>query len=389
MTTLSTKQRASLPDQVFALPETRRYPIHDETHARNALARVAQRGTAEEQKRVRSAVHAKFPELGKESHMPLTAKIAGRVYAEDFASLESMFADDAVARALAQCQDVRGLLEKVASAGVPRRPTREDLEKTAMADLATRTDVVQVRPSRYGYVIKWAAAPDGTAPKEKEVSAPQAQQALPPEMLQAADQQGAATVTNVEAEPDPLVESPQPVEGFGMYKVVEAETGKELVGFVIPTLFDPRVGQPTPLKLFVSGGQFAIQPEIQGVLIAISYNLPAGPPEPRGLGVFYKTDGKSIIATVPYTVDSSVTVQGEQYYTAHTHDGQEIQISPSDGIKRPVMVDPAHVAMPVDYTWLPLDNEVALLGMTTSTGGVADPLAQEKRAAAPDGTAPK
>lgn len=29
MTTLSTKQRASLPDQVFALPETRRYPIHD------------------------------------------------------------------------------------------------------------------------------------------------------------------------------------------------------------------------------------------------------------------------------------------------------------------------------------------------------------------------
>jgi len=46
----------------FALPG-KRYPIHDISHARNALARVSQHGTAEEKRKVRTAVCRKYKSL--------------------------------------------------------------------------------------------------------------------------------------------------------------------------------------------------------------------------------------------------------------------------------------------------------------------------------------
>lgn len=42
MKPFTTEQRKALPDQQFALPETRQYPIHDAAHARNAMARLEQ-----------------------------------------------------------------------------------------------------------------------------------------------------------------------------------------------------------------------------------------------------------------------------------------------------------------------------------------------------------
>lgn len=61
---LTTKERNRLPDSAFAIPEKRAYPIHDASHARNALARVAQHGTSMQKHRVRLAVYARYPELG-------------------------------------------------------------------------------------------------------------------------------------------------------------------------------------------------------------------------------------------------------------------------------------------------------------------------------------
>ena len=55
--------RNKLKDKSFALPDQRKYPIPDIEHARNALARVAQHGTAEEQKKVRAAVEKRYPSL--------------------------------------------------------------------------------------------------------------------------------------------------------------------------------------------------------------------------------------------------------------------------------------------------------------------------------------
>jgi hypothetical protein len=66
---LTTDQRNDLADKTFALPG-RRYPLNDANHARNALARVAQHGTAQEKAVVRSKVKARFPGIHTDSGMP-------------------------------------------------------------------------------------------------------------------------------------------------------------------------------------------------------------------------------------------------------------------------------------------------------------------------------
>jgi hypothetical protein len=64
---LKTKDRKKLRKSAFALPGKRKYPIPDKAHARNALARVAQHGSAAEQKKVKAAVKRRFPSIGKKS----------------------------------------------------------------------------------------------------------------------------------------------------------------------------------------------------------------------------------------------------------------------------------------------------------------------------------
>lgn len=72
MSQLTAKTRQALPKKDFALPGkgegpkgagSGSYPIPDEAHGRNALARVAQHGTPAEQAKVRAKVKAKFPEI--------------------------------------------------------------------------------------------------------------------------------------------------------------------------------------------------------------------------------------------------------------------------------------------------------------------------------------
>jgi len=60
---LTSKQRKALPDSAFVYRAARKYPINDIAHARNALARVSQHGSAAEKRRVRSAVHSKYSSL--------------------------------------------------------------------------------------------------------------------------------------------------------------------------------------------------------------------------------------------------------------------------------------------------------------------------------------
>jgi len=65
-TVLTTKARKHIKEENFALPG-RRYPVHDLAHARNALARVAQNGSPEEQASVKKAVYSKYPALKERS----------------------------------------------------------------------------------------------------------------------------------------------------------------------------------------------------------------------------------------------------------------------------------------------------------------------------------
>jgi hypothetical protein len=59
---LTTATRDNLDSREFALPG-RRYPIHNISHARNALARVAQHGSPAEKAKVRRAVARRYPSI--------------------------------------------------------------------------------------------------------------------------------------------------------------------------------------------------------------------------------------------------------------------------------------------------------------------------------------
>jgi hypothetical protein len=72
MAKLKAKNRKKIKKSNFAVPKGKgknkdknSYPIHDKAHAKNALARVSQHGTAEEKKLVRKKVAKKFPSLKK------------------------------------------------------------------------------------------------------------------------------------------------------------------------------------------------------------------------------------------------------------------------------------------------------------------------------------
>jgi len=60
---LTTKERKALPKKSFVFPDKRAYPIHDRSHATNALARVEQFGTEGEKAKVRKAVCKKYPDM--------------------------------------------------------------------------------------------------------------------------------------------------------------------------------------------------------------------------------------------------------------------------------------------------------------------------------------
>ena len=77
---LSAEYRQHLPRGDFALPgkgEGKKgagagsYPIPDESHARNALSRVAQHGSSAEKAEVRRKVHEKYPDIGKKKKSKL------------------------------------------------------------------------------------------------------------------------------------------------------------------------------------------------------------------------------------------------------------------------------------------------------------------------------
>ena len=67
MSKLTAKKRNALPENSFAEPDKRKYPIENSNHAKNALARVSQFGTEAEKKEVRAKVHARYPRIGKKT----------------------------------------------------------------------------------------------------------------------------------------------------------------------------------------------------------------------------------------------------------------------------------------------------------------------------------
>lgn len=61
---LTNEKRNSMKPSSFAGPG-RSYPIEDESHARNALARVSEFGSPSLKSEVRAKVRRKYPSIGK------------------------------------------------------------------------------------------------------------------------------------------------------------------------------------------------------------------------------------------------------------------------------------------------------------------------------------
>jgi len=60
--TLTAARRNRLPAKEFAGPD-RSFPIPDESHARNALARASQNASPELEAKIRAKVHRKYPSI--------------------------------------------------------------------------------------------------------------------------------------------------------------------------------------------------------------------------------------------------------------------------------------------------------------------------------------
>ena len=66
MAVLTAEKRKNLRSNQFALPKKREDPINDIDHGRKALQLLPrQHATAAEKKRVRAAVHSKYPSIGE------------------------------------------------------------------------------------------------------------------------------------------------------------------------------------------------------------------------------------------------------------------------------------------------------------------------------------
>lgn len=63
MAKLKAASRKKIASKNFALPAEKAYPIHDRSHAANALARVSQHGSSSQKKAVRSKVCSKYPSM--------------------------------------------------------------------------------------------------------------------------------------------------------------------------------------------------------------------------------------------------------------------------------------------------------------------------------------
>lgn len=74
MAVLTAASRKKIKTSKFAIPSGRKYPIQDIAHARNAMSRVRQYGTAAERKKVYSAVAKAYPGLAKRSSVSSVRK---------------------------------------------------------------------------------------------------------------------------------------------------------------------------------------------------------------------------------------------------------------------------------------------------------------------------
>ncbi len=154
----------------------------------------------------------------------------------------------------------------------------------------------------------------------------------------------------------------------GIYKVQDSE-GKELIGFVIPNLYDSDGGK-VPLALFTNGSQATIQAEIFGEEAGEGVNLPTGPIQ--GMGFFFNVDDDGRVeATLPMAIKGSHQNPGEpSNFVGELFDGRPVEVSVQPNIQMVTPMEEGKLLIPAHWKWSSMEQsaEVSLAGGDPAPG---------------------
>lgn len=231
-----------------------------------------------------------------------------------------------------------------------------------------KPSVVQIARHEGSYKVK-TASHAYWKPFEQRIDRRELVQRFGEKVALAADEAGAVTLAeDADAEaPDPQVEGDLVTEP-GVYKVTTTD-GQELIGFVIPNLYDTD-GTQLPLSLFTNGSQATVQSEIHGQEAGEGANLPTGPAQ--GMGAFFAATPAGLQATVPMSLSGSYEGEGEPTtFSGETFDGRPVEVSIQPNIQEPVGMEDGKLLLPMHWQWSPMDQaaDVALVGSEDTFGG--------------------
>lgn len=217
--------------------------------------------------------------------------------------------------------------------------------------------VIQIQKLASGYRIK-TANPEMLAPTTDEVPRPEAQQAVGSDIISKVDTDGTMTLSTTPAIRSSMEDLHiQTVTEFGLYKVKDIASNKELVGWVFPTITDLD-GAVIHLALFNNGSQYAMQEEVAGVPLDKSTNLLDS--TPQGTGFFYKASAGGAVALIPVDVKGEIQTPEGTSYSCALLTGEPVTLVKVPGLKAVSKIDEARYGIPEDCGFMTMDNMVEL-----------------------------
>lgn len=227
-----------------------------------------------------------------------------------------------------------------------------------LQDLALSTapqHVVQMGCSDGAYWVKSASRSAYGGPTVQQMSRGEFLKFAGPEATAKVDTEGTVTLSQGVGGADPDLSAWGPVDRPGIYKVRTVH-GKELTGWVIPSLLDFD-GSRAPMAVFTNGAAAMVQDQIVGAQIATGVDLPAS--SPKGSGVFYVAGQGGIEATVPLVViGKEAGMDGGDSYLVRSLTGEDGRVRIVNGV-RGMQALGGDIVVPPTAKFLALETEIA------------------------------
>jgi hypothetical protein len=227
--------------------------------------------------------------------------------------------------------------------------TAEDIAKVASRSITP--DVIQLVRDGERYILKMANS-QMFAPEETEADRFTMANSVGEDLVTKADQAGSAVVsTNPVVRETVEDEEVRIVDRFGYYRVKTLE-GKEMVGWVFPTVLDYD-GTSLPMMVFTNGAVSSIQPEVAGSFAGQHTNIIRGRPE--GHGFFYRvTSNGSVVAFIPSMCRNRFKDQKGTGFMVEALGGDVLTLRPTPGFTGIQQLGESEFAIPGDVRWAPM-----------------------------------